>query len=567
MPAKDKKNKAQPAGMYGQPIQLDNLSSAEDYKGADTPKWEHVATEGEYLGYNGGHDPFTFTREIFEQMVRNLRAHPSFKAGANGFGSVGIVPWDFSHASEYHPTGGNLPVIGAPAQGWTYDLAIKTTAEGTSQLWALTLFDDLARDYVRAGKYKWASVCVVLEDVDPKTGESVGARLTSIALTNQPFIEGMEALVAERKGKDKKAAGYYYGEPAKTAEEALQMMRDVFSLAETAGASEIMAEVNKLSGWLQSGAAPLGVNIVELIGKIRCILNLRTLAPENEVLTEASNLIGRLIEESAVGSGEPGLADSLSEFPAAPTTEGEIDMSILNQLAKILDCRESEAEVAAAVEDLVELRANTKAALDADKDTSKALLEAIGAAQNDKAGLANLLEALGCNAIDEAAAKIANLSSSAAELDKIKPDFEQLKKDADKAAQEKAEAEVDAVISARNLPEDVKPALMLFRTSNPEQFKAQYPAPRADEVHLSKSITTDPKGGEVKLTDGDAQAGSKPKGDAIDLSKYPGPNKTARALNWVRANVTGADQWSHEDACEYAFRICHGGNVIDSRVS
>ena len=31
----------------------------------DSAKWQHVASEGEYLGYHGGDEPFAFTKETF----------------------------------------------------------------------------------------------------------------------------------------------------------------------------------------------------------------------------------------------------------------------------------------------------------------------------------------------------------------------------------------------------------------------------------------------------------------------------------------------------------------------
>ncbi len=163
-------------------------------------EWVQVAKEGDYTGYQGGRQPFSFTRQVFDQLVRNFRLHPSYRLGPDERGEVGIVPWDFNHASERDPTAGDLPVLGAPAVGWTSDLDVRTGADGKAELWAYTTFLEPARSYIKAGQYKWASVAVAFEAIDPLTGENIGAVLTSIALTNQPFIEGMQELIAAGRG-------------------------------------------------------------------------------------------------------------------------------------------------------------------------------------------------------------------------------------------------------------------------------------------------------------------------------------------------------------------------------
>ncbi len=169
----------------GTPVALDS-ASASDAK----PVWCMVAKEGEFRGYAGG--PFRFDDVVFTELVRNFRSHPSYKPG----GKSDVVPWDFHHASEHQD--GAVGVIGAPAQGWVRELDVRRGAEG-AELWALTRWLEPARSYIREGSYKWASVTVVFDARDPVSGKNVGALLTSIALTNQPFLEGMQALAAERR--------------------------------------------------------------------------------------------------------------------------------------------------------------------------------------------------------------------------------------------------------------------------------------------------------------------------------------------------------------------------------
>jgi hypothetical protein len=157
---------------------------------SNKPVWVQVAAEGHFKGYHSG--AFSFTRALFEQIIQNFRASPAYRADRSGK----VVAWDFHHASEMNPTSGNVATNGAPAQGWVLELDVRTGADGKAQLWALTRWLEPARSYIKSGAYQWASVAVVFDAVDPVSGRKIGAVLTSIALTNKPFIEGMTPLAA-----------------------------------------------------------------------------------------------------------------------------------------------------------------------------------------------------------------------------------------------------------------------------------------------------------------------------------------------------------------------------------
>jgi len=151
------------------------------------PVWVQVTQEIDAKGYGGG--PFRFTSETFGQIVRNFRAHPSYVNGQSD-----VIAWDFHHASDMSPA--DVATSGAPAQGWVQDLDIRPGADGKAQLWAKTRWLEPARSYVKNWQYKWASVVVLFDARDPVTNQNVGAVLTSVALTNQPFVEGMAPLIA-----------------------------------------------------------------------------------------------------------------------------------------------------------------------------------------------------------------------------------------------------------------------------------------------------------------------------------------------------------------------------------
>lgn len=158
---------------------------------SDRPTWVQVARGGTFKGYAGGELEFTLDEQIFSQVIANFRAHPAFAR------RDGVIAWDFHHSSEMSPSSGSIPERGAPAQGWVLDLDVRRGSNGP-ELWALTKWLEPARSYIREGRYRWASISLVFDAVDAVSGKSVGAVITSIALTNTPFIEGMSPLTAER---------------------------------------------------------------------------------------------------------------------------------------------------------------------------------------------------------------------------------------------------------------------------------------------------------------------------------------------------------------------------------
>lgn len=148
----------------------------------DGPRWIQIAKVGSFRGHPAG--PFALTPETFDEIVRN------FRASANK-----AVPIDFEHASEADPTSGSVPVLGAPAQGWIRDLDNR----GGAGLWGLVEWLPQARTYIREGAYRYLSPAIRFGARDRVTGAQIGARLTSAALTNQPFLDGMAPLAAKDK--------------------------------------------------------------------------------------------------------------------------------------------------------------------------------------------------------------------------------------------------------------------------------------------------------------------------------------------------------------------------------
>ena len=162
--------------------------------GGPVPRWLHLCTEGTRKGHPAG--AFTLDAAVFAQFIANLRGHPQFKLGANGKGSAPVIPFDYEHASEMAPTDGNVPLVGCPAPAWLADLEVRRGADGRAELWGLALLGERIVQQIRAGEYRWLSIAFTLAGVDPVTGKEVGARLSSVAFTNKPFVQDLQPLAA-----------------------------------------------------------------------------------------------------------------------------------------------------------------------------------------------------------------------------------------------------------------------------------------------------------------------------------------------------------------------------------
>jgi phage I-like protein len=149
----------------------------------DAPVWIQIAKPGRFLGHPSG--PFELNERVFSEIIANFKAHPEH------------IPIDHEHASEAPANEGSIPTHGAPAQGWITDMKI----EG-GNLWGLVEWTAQAREYIKNGNYRHFSPAVRLGSKDRVTGKPIGARMTSGALTNSPYLAGMQRIAARDEPDD-----------------------------------------------------------------------------------------------------------------------------------------------------------------------------------------------------------------------------------------------------------------------------------------------------------------------------------------------------------------------------
>ena len=146
--------------------------------------WAHVAMLGEWDGHSKG--SFAFTQEAFSQILKN------FSAQSNP------IPWDYEHDTFSAVSTGPKP-----ASGWIKRLELRNNG---TELWAYVDWTQRAAQMIRDGEYRFCSPVVDFESIDRKSNEPIGAELLSVALTNNPFLDGQQPLkltwtaAAEPKG-------------------------------------------------------------------------------------------------------------------------------------------------------------------------------------------------------------------------------------------------------------------------------------------------------------------------------------------------------------------------------
>ena len=509
------------------------LEAVPSASGPMEPRWQQVALAGRYNGYARGERPFEFTRSTFEAAVANLRARPGYAADpVTGEGTVDLISWDFEHVSE----GDNVdPAQGLPAVGWSRDLRVVDGAGG-AELWALTYFVEPALGYVREGRYKDASISMQFDYVDPVSGAMVGPYITSSALTNRPFIQGMLPIAA--------SMGYF--SPSTSPGEALEQMRNLFGYGASAGVAEIMIELNKVAGWLASGSAPLGVEMEDIMSALRTLLGLPALTGMPDVLDNARQIVQRLLDET--GPTAPALSD-----------KGKHGMEI-KLLATKLGSRETDEAVLSAVEDLIALRSGVVASFKlSDRDGLRVLLDATAdsAAVRDK--LSALLKALGVEDVAGAVDRVASLISQAEELKGVMPELAGLRAAVVETEAVAAEAEVTEAMASYKIPAEARDALVMLRQSDKVKFTEKFPRKVAAPVTeiTKKSLLT--------LAAPNPKIAPAPAGAAVvNLSLYEGRNLTEKAMNYLSLTMAGWDKMTHEQRFKATIALKQSPQTVTS---
>lgn len=426
-----------------------------------TWKWVQVAEVGKFKGHPSGE--FELNPELFGQVVANFKRD-------------GIpIPWDLEHASEQESTSGTIPVSGAPAQGWIHDLDNR----GPAGLWALSEWGRQAKDYIRAGQYKFCSPALRFKSKDRVTGQPIGARLTSVAMTNQPYLTGLQTLAAKDAASNSTVdrgtePGTYVvtlggstSNLVHSPHEYMPTIKQALKLTPLSTAAECSQHLDRLRDLCMSNGPDgmhEGTSLSEYVKPLGQLVGATPGMTWDDVFDRVEDLIDHAIEQHE------------AEYHA-----GDVRMSAVEPTT------ESTHE-----EELTPMAANTE-------ETSVALKDAqstVTKLQTDVTTLKSERDAFAVQlkdaqtALSTAQAAVTNLTTKATELEGKLTDLSAWKS-------ERVEADIRAGVEVafatykdqKNLKDADKEHMLSIAKNAPKAFDAMYPFVPEDQRHLLRTAT------------------------------------------------------------------------------
>lgn len=145
----------------------------EDDKEGKPRTWIQVALQGRWLTHQSG--PFAIDESVYRQLLANHARNEMER----------VV--DYEHQT--------LHGVIAPAAGWIEGLEVRE-----STLWALVRWTPDAWAHIAKGEYRYVSPVIYWHAYDARTYEDMGAWLHSVALTNDPYLDGLKPIDMEMDG-------------------------------------------------------------------------------------------------------------------------------------------------------------------------------------------------------------------------------------------------------------------------------------------------------------------------------------------------------------------------------
>jgi hypothetical protein len=409
--------------------------------------WNKLALHGTFKGHPTG--PFELTSKHFAEMENNFKR---FKLD---------VPFDYEHASELSVADSPAKARGeVKASGWIKD--VQARPDG---LYGLIDWTAEARQKIINKEIKYISPAVRFGAKDPKTGENIGAKLSSAALCLKPFLSDLpQALASDSEytaflcseitkedlvALDNAATSYAF-----SPDEYLPQFRKILCMDELASADSMLDKIERLEDLCEMAegdptATVEGVNLGKYITPLRDFMRM----PANTTLSDLLEAAAVMIEDSQ--------GVEMSDIPSAATQEQTTPS------APVITPKETEP-----VMETITLSEHTVK-----------LNEAVSVAVKNAASPLELqikdLEAKALKALSdqaEAEAKVVTLT-------------EQIKERDAAVAAERVEVAFAAYKETKKLSDDDKEAMAITLATKPELFEKLYPKLNPAHSHLLRTVT------------------------------------------------------------------------------
>lgn len=140
--------------------------------------WLDLTREGVFAGYpTADGQGIEITRETLEHLLASVKRAET------------PIPVDGGGVSLPHEM---VRDSGVGAAGWILDAAIMEDKSGRAHLWGYVELLPEVAEAIAAGQLLFGSVAYDEGGVDRETGEPIGPALHSYALTNKPFVPGLQ---------------------------------------------------------------------------------------------------------------------------------------------------------------------------------------------------------------------------------------------------------------------------------------------------------------------------------------------------------------------------------------
>ena len=240
------------------------------------------------------------------------------------------VPFDYEHQTEYE-------AVQAPASGWVEEYDLR--ADG---LWVRVSWTAEAKKMIEAGEYRYVSPAWNRQWVNPKTGKNVGWMLSSAALTNVPYFEEMQELIAASLKGAKM-------DLVTKLRELLGLVADATTEAVYSAVSSLWDALNQVEKEVEGTAAPLAASLKgkSPIEKLKLLIAAAKQGGGNETLLATAKgnetLLAAVRNELRVTSGATE-AELLAAIKARGASESELAKRVQE-----LETKERKATAAALV--------------------------------------------------------------------------------------------------------------------------------------------------------------------------------------------------------------------------